>query len=104
MQIAEDRQKHQYKSEAKLSPGAAVTLATVVALLVVAACWYALVKYPGRLGLELAGVTCTIGMLVVCLYALFSGHLSQANFMVVFQWAGERLKRSNPFDGEGEKP
>ncbi len=103
LEIAKDRQKQQHKSEAKLSPGTAVTLATSVGLLIGAACWYALVNHPGKLGMELTGVMLTIGLLMVCLYALLSGYLSQANFMVVFRWVSYRLKGLNPFDENGGK-
>ena len=80
-----------------------MTLASVTAIITVAASWYALVTHPGKLGVALAVMTCTVGVLVICLYALFSGHLSQANFMVVFQWAGDQLKKLNPFNwGSGK--
>lgn len=96
-QIAEDRQKQQHKAEAKLSPGAAVTLATMVGLAVVCGCWYALLEHPGKVGLELVTITCVVGILIIAVYALLSGHLSQANFMVIFRWAGDTLKKLWPF-------
>lgn len=105
-QIAEDRQKQQHKAEAKLSPGAAVTLATMVALAVVCGCWYALLEHPGKIGLELVTITCAIGILIIGVYALVSGHLSQENFMVIFRWAVDSLKKLWPFGhkDQNEKP
>lgn len=103
VQIANDRQRQQHKAEAKLSPGVAVTLATLVALAVVCGCWYALLEHPGRMGFALASITCSVGILVVTLYALFSGHLSQTNFMVIFRWATDSLKRLWPFGNKGPK-
>jgi hypothetical protein len=34
------------------------------------------------------------------LYALISGHLSQANFKNIFRWVGDDLKQWNPFRKE----
>jgi len=97
IQLAQERQRLDQKSDPKISPILAVFLATCVAIAAVCACWYALVYHPGRMGLELVIVVCPIAILVICMYALFSGHLSQENFMVVFQWVGDRLKELNPF-------
>lgn len=93
VKLAKERQKQQQKSEAKISPLVATVLATCVAVAAVCASWYALVQHPNGLGLELVVVVLTIAILVICLYALFSGHLSQSNFMVVFRWAGDRFKQ-----------
>jgi hypothetical protein len=97
VKLAQERQKQQQKSEAKISPLFATIMATFIAIAAVCACWYALVYHPGGLGLELVVVVSSIAILVICLYALFSGHLSQSNFMVVFRWVGDRLKQLNPF-------
>jgi hypothetical protein len=96
IKLANQRQKQQQKSEAKISPLLATLLATFVAIAAVGACWFALVHHPGSLGFELVTVVSSLAILVICLYALFSGHLSQSNFMVVFRWVGERLKQLNP--------
>lgn len=98
IKLANERQRQQHKSEAKISPLLATLLATFVAIGAVGACWFALVHHPGSLGFELVTVVSSLSILVICLYALFSGHLSQSNFMVVFRWAGERLKQLNPLN------
>ncbi len=99
VKLANERQRQQQKSEAKIAPHIATLLATGVALATVGGCWYALVHYPGDLGFALVTVISSIAILMICMYALFSGHLSQANFMSVFRWAGERLRQLNPFNG-----
>jgi hypothetical protein len=102
VKLAEERQKQQHKSEAKISPQVATLLATCIAIAAVGACWFALVRHPGGLGFELVAVISSIAILVICLYALFSGHLSQSNFMSVFRWASERLRYFSPFSrGKG---
>lgn len=98
IKLANERQKQQQRSEAKISPLLATFLATVVALAAGGASWFALVHHPGSLGLELVIVISSLALFIICLYALLSGHLSQANFMVVFRWVGERFKQLNPFN------
>jgi hypothetical protein len=98
IKLANARQRQQQKSEAKISPLVATLLATFVAAAAVGGCWFALVNHPGSLGLELVLIVSSLAVLVICLYALFSGHLSQANFMAVFYWVGERLKLLNPLN------
>ena len=45
-----------------------------------------------------------LAIVLICLYALFSGHLSQLNFMSMVRWAGERISRLNPFDKSPPRP
>ncbi|MBB5062330.1 hypothetical protein [Granulicella mallensis] len=95
--LANERQKQHQKSEAKISPTVATLLATIVIGLAAWACWYALVHHPGRTGFSLVMVITTLAIVLICLYALFSGHLSQTNFMSVIRWAGEQINRLTPF-------
>jgi hypothetical protein len=98
VKLANERQKQQQKSEAKISPTVATILATTVIGLAAWACWYAIVHHPDRTGFSLVVVISSLAIVLICLYALFSGHLSQLNFMSMVRWAGERISRLNPFD------
>jgi hypothetical protein len=96
IKLARERQRQQRRLQAKISPVLAAFLGTAIAIAAAGACWYALVRHPGGLGVELAIVVITITVLVISLYALFSGYLSQSNFMAVIQWVGDRLKQIYP--------
>jgi len=96
VELAKERQRQHQKVDAKISPQLAVILATVIAVGAASACWYALVSHPDRLGFELVIVIVIIAIVVISVYALFSGHLSQTNFMAVIHWAGGCLKSLNP--------
>lgn len=95
VEMARERQRHQQSQEKNISPSLAALLATIMVIAASVACWRVLVNYPNRTGLELVLIITTLAVLIVSLYALFSGHLSQSNFMAVIQWAGDRFKQLN---------
>ncbi len=95
--LAHEEMRHQHVFESRVTSSTAVTLTTLIAVSACGACWFALVHYPGRIGVELTIIVSTIAVFVICFYALSSGHLSQANFMVVFKWLAERFKHLSPF-------
>jgi hypothetical protein len=90
--MAQERMRHQHSQASKISPGIAVLLATLIFVVSVMGCSFALVNYSQRVGLEISGVIVCLAILLVGFYALFSGHLNQANFMIIFKWAAAHLK------------
>ncbi len=106
MTLAQERQKQHYKGESKLSPTASLVFCTAISLCTATFCCFFLVHYNYPLNLELVSVTVPLALLMIGLSAMFSGHLSQANFMVVFKWVTEQFKRLLPFgkSHSGELP
>jgi hypothetical protein len=98
VKLAQERQKQLHKSDARISPVTATVLATLVGIASVGACWYALTHHPGGMGQELVVVIGSVSVLIICLYALFSGHLSQTNFMTAVRAMLDRLKSFSPFN------
>jgi hypothetical protein len=94
--LAQEKVRHQQSAESKISPALAAILATCMVIVACLACWYALVKYPGEIGLELVSVITILLVLAIGIYVLLSGHLSQTNFMKIFKWVGDGLKHLNP--------
>lgn len=97
LRLAEERQRLHAKSEAKISPTTAAILGTFVGVAGVAACWYVLVKHPDKVGFARAGLIGSFAVLLICSYALFSGHLSQTNFMTVVRAVLDRIKKLSSF-------
>jgi hypothetical protein len=104
VKIARERQRQQQRLEKNISPFLAVLLATIMVTAAGVACWYVLVNHPNQTGLELVLIITTLAVLIVSLYALFSGHLSQSNFMTVFKWVGDRFRQLNPLGKPRDTP
>jgi O-antigen/teichoic acid export membrane protein len=96
IEMAREKQRHHQNLEKNISPSLAAALATIMVVAASIACWAVLTHYPNQMALEFVLIITTLVLLIICLYALFSGHLSQANFMTAFKWAGDRLKQLNP--------
>jgi hypothetical protein len=83
--LAMEKGRYQQTQNARLSP----TLAMVIGVLaVIAACvasWLFFTHYTEHLASILTSVTVGLAIVVVCLLAMFSGHLSQANFVRVLE-------------------
>lgn len=90
--MAQERMRHRQSQAGKISPGVAVGLATAIGVAAVFGCGFALVHYPQPAGLEISSIIVAVSILLIGVYALFSGHLTQANFMIIFRWVAEHLK------------
>jgi hypothetical protein len=75
----------------------AVILATCVVVVACSGCWFALIHYSQKVGLEITWFIVTFAVVMICFYALFSGYLSQANFMAALKWAEGMFKQLYPF-------
>lgn len=99
IEIAKNTSANQNVQAARVRPATIMVAGTLVLLGVVAGCWYALTHYPGSLGYSISGVIFLVAVLLIALYALLSGHLSQDNFMklctAAWEW-GKGLFPSSP--------
>jgi hypothetical protein len=73
-----------------------MVLGTVVVVAAVPAGWYALVHYPGTLGWEITAVVFSAVLIIIALYALLSGNLSQTNFLQIIEMVWARFRNSAP--------
>ena len=69
---------------------------TVIVVAAASAGWYALVHYPGNLGWEITIVVFSAVLIIIALYALLSGNLSQANFLQIIEMVWARFRNSAP--------
>jgi len=90
--MAQERMRHRQDQENKISPGLAVGLVTLIGVAAVVGCGFTLVRYPERTAIEISGIIVGIAVLLIGSYALFSGHLTQANFMIIFKWFTDHIK------------
>jgi hypothetical protein len=81
IEIAKNTSVNQRVQSARVRPATIMVASTLVLLGAIAACWYALVHYPVALGRSISGIIILVAVLLIALYALLSGHLSQDNFM-----------------------
>ncbi len=103
--MAQEQARFQQESARRLSPVASVSLVIFVAFAAVISCWYVLTHYPTKVGMEISGIIIALTVLVMAFCALYSGHLTQANFMFIFRWAGDRFKHlftSNSSEAQGK--
>lgn len=97
LDLAKERQKQHIEATARLSPRTATLLATLAVIAAAVACGFVYIKYP-KMAWPLAGIFIVLVILLTCIYALFTGHLSQTNFMSVIKsimsWvkSGSKLK------------
>jgi hypothetical protein len=83
IELAKETGKHHRKQDARLSP--TLTLMTAVAILILAgvSSWYFFVHYSERIAMTISIFVVGLALVAACLVALFSGNLSQANFVHV---------------------
>jgi len=96
LELAKETGKFQRNQGAKLPPRLIMVSATVLVVGAISACWYAFLHYPERLASEVSGLVFLFLILIIALYALLSGYLSQANFMRILQSAASGAKRMLP--------
>lgn len=102
IEIAKSTSEFQRDRSTRLSPRAIMAGGTVVLLAACGACWYALAHYPGALGDEVSAVVVLIAILLVALYVLLSGHLSQENFVrIVLSVKDWVIRRFSPASSTG---
>ncbi len=80
--LAKDASRHQHIQDAKLSPNVAMMMAVLLLVSAVAASWYFFTYYPVHAYI-LSAIAVGVALVGACLLAMFSGHLSQANFIHV---------------------
>lgn len=79
--IAKDTSTNQRTRSARVGATTIMLACTLALLGAAAACWYALIHYPGWLGDSISGFIVSLAIILVALYLLLSGHLSQDNFV-----------------------
>lgn len=109
LKMAADTGKYQRSQGARLSPNLVVVLGTAIVIAGAAAAWYALSHYSGHLALELSGVALSAVLIAIGLYALLSGHLSEANFMRILDriksmWPGSLSGRVDRLEAQDGAP
>jgi hypothetical protein len=96
LELAKETGNFQRNQGAKLPPRLIMVSATVLVLGAISACWYAFLHYQERLASEISGLVFLFLIIIIALYALLSGYLSQANFMRILQSATSGAKRMLP--------
>jgi hypothetical protein len=98
VRMAEETSRHQRTQQSRVPPTVVVVLGTLIAVTAVSTSWYAIVKHPGTLGREITGMIFAAALLLVGLYALLSGHLSEKSFMdlVGMIWSWFKAKTFGP--------
>jgi hypothetical protein len=91
IEIARNKDKHNRRQDAKMSATQVVIFGTSAVLLAAAACWFAIIHYPGQVAWEITGCVSSCLLIVIALYTLVSGHLSQTNFVKLLQAAFKRM-------------
>jgi hypothetical protein len=91
--LASQEMKYRHGRHDKTPPWVTVVLSTVAAVVAVAACWFVFTHYKEGVAVGLSIEIIAMAIFIIALYALTSGHLSQANFMTIFKWVGGQLRR-----------
>jgi hypothetical protein len=89
IEIAKSTSSSERVRAARVRPATIMVAGTLVLLGATAGSWYALVRYPGSIGHSISATIIVVALILIALYALLSGHLSQDNFMKVWMAAWE---------------
>lgn len=81
IEIAKGTSTDQRDRVLRVSPKTIMLAGTLVLILAAAACWYAQLHYAAPLANAITKVVLVVAVLLMALYALLSGHLSQDNFV-----------------------
>jgi hypothetical protein len=81
IEIAKGTSTDQRDRASRVSPKMIMLAGTFVLILAVAACWFAQTHYAAPLANSITEVVLAVAILLIALYALLSGHLSQENFV-----------------------
>jgi lipopolysaccharide export LptBFGC system permease protein LptF len=81
VQLAKDASEHQRKQTARLQPATAAMLSLLTLALAGASIWYFFVHYSERVATIMSVMVFGLAIIGVCLLAMVSNHLSQANFV-----------------------
>ena len=92
IEIAKKTSTDQRDRASRISPKMIMLAGTLVLILAVAACWYAQTHYAAALANSITGVVLTVAVLLIALYALLSGHLSQENFVKLCTAVWDKFK------------
>jgi hypothetical protein len=92
IEIARNTSTHQRDRALRVSPKAIMLAGTLVLILAVAACWYAQTHYAAALANSITEVVLTVAVLLIALYTLLSGHLSQENFVKLCTAVWDKFK------------
>jgi hypothetical protein len=83
IQLIKEKSKFQRKQEARLSPSLTLLIAVAILILAGVSSWFFFVHYPEHIAMILSRLAVGLAFVAACLVALFSGNLSQANFVHV---------------------
>jgi lipopolysaccharide export LptBFGC system permease protein LptF len=81
VQLAKDASEHQRKQTARLQPATAAILSLLTLALAGASIWNFFVHYSERVATIMSVMVVGLAIIGVCLLAMVSNHLSQANFV-----------------------
>jgi hypothetical protein len=96
LELAKETGKFQRNQRAKLPPWLIMVSATVLVFGAVSACWYAFLYYPERLAYEISSLVFLFLIIIIALYTLLSGYLTEANFMRILQSVVSEAKKMLP--------
>jgi len=92
IEIAKNTSTDQRYRNLRVSAKTIMLAGTLVLILTVAACWYAQIHYAATLANSITGVVLTVAVLLIALYTLLSGHLSQENFVKLCTAVWDKFK------------
>lgn len=81
IEIAKGTSTDQRDRASRVAPKTIMLAGTLVLVFAAAACWYAQIHYSAPLASAITEVVLVVALLLIALYALLSGHLSQDNFV-----------------------
>lgn len=102
IQIAKETSTGQHAQAGRVRPSTAMWAGTLVFASAALACSYFLIQYPGPLGRSVSATIVVVAVLLVGLYALLSGNLSQDNFTKLCTAAWDKFKGWLPGSSPGQ--
>jgi hypothetical protein len=100
LKIAEATGKHQRSQNLKIHPSLVALLSTLLVVAAIAGCWYAFTHYAPPVAEAISAWVFVFVLVLVALYALLSGALSQALFVRLLESALSWVKKHNPLSSK----
>lgn len=98
--LIKEKSDFQHRQEARLSPTVTALVAILMLILAGASSWFFFVHYSEHIAYTLSVIAIGLAIVAACLLAVFSGHLSQANFMSVVNMIWSKI--TGPFSRSRE--
>jgi len=91
LDLIRDKTEFQHKQEARLSPTLTMTVSVCMIVLAGVSSWWFYDNYSERVALALSIIIFGLALVGVCLLAVFSGNLSQSNFVRVISMVWSKI-------------